>query len=660
VDAEGNDLEFVLEDADGNRVARAATPDNPETITAIVEPGEYTWVVETYLNDQSEYTITADVTAERLRAAATDIEDVVSPEDKVHGWYVSAFPSGQYSKPRDDNGHGTHCSSIMAGTGEATAVDPERTRVDEGSAVLLPGDVLEYEVDAQAGTGVFATVYGQEVDVFIEGPEGRKLAKSQLFGYDASIVDSNLVDHSTVHDEGEATYTVYVKPAAYRPTQDSSAVADTAARVEGVCVGAFEPPAASDADRSGDGVASLNAGLAPDAGVVGLNGLSGSQTALAKDPDFFTDYFGVRAVNMSWGKVGGAPLGAFAGEVEENTLNFGDGNPAVELRRIAEGGILTVAAAGNYFTPAQGNDLPSGADEAVSVVATGPLDGIVTFSSGGLGTVDEEGVGGNGGENDDGRLDRKPDVTAPGGQAPIYPASIASPDFYDDIRAAKASDPDSTVEDEPARDFTLKGGTSMASPYTCGATGLVAQAMEEDAPEDIALPHPTETGFEDVMRLKQVVLATASETVFTAAPYHNVKSIPHPPTYDFGGRDPYEGYGRVNPDAAVDAVSRELPVGQPVREQVGLNVPEDSRAVAGYVSGTGSYEVSVDFSHLSGGNRGMAKGDPHLDLFVYDAANPADNGEPNVVTRAQATRGRAASRSRRRRTAGPTTSRRSW
>jgi hypothetical protein len=173
----------------------------------------------------------------------------------------------------------------------------------------------------------------------------------------------------------------------------------------------------------------------------------------------------------------------------------------------------------------------------------------------------------------------------------------------------------------------------MASPYTNGTAGLVAEAMELDAPEALSIRDPAGPGKDDVMKLKHVILSTASETAFTAAPYHRA----HAPVYTHGGRDPYEGYGRINPDAAVDAVTRELLDGtdgdatETYSENVGLNVPDDSRAVAGYVrTRGGTLDVDVEFGHYSGGNKGMTKENPHIDLFVYDS-EPGTNGEPNIV-----------------------------
>jgi len=75
---------------------------------------------------------------------------------------------------------------------------------------------------------------------------------------------------------------------------------------------------------------------------------------------------------------------------------------------------------------------------------------------------------------------------------------------------------------------------------------------------------------------------------------------------------------------------------------MGLNRPEDARAVAGHVqAGPGTVSVDLEFDHYSGGNKGMAEGAPHVDVFVYDAEDPADHGEPNVVARAQGLQGDA-------------------
>ncbi len=599
----GEDLEFYVEDADGERVATAATANNPETLTVNVEGGAaYAFVVETYVNATADYEIAADyyryegtiVEYDGDPTAGIDPADPDAP--KVVGWYDPGSRYGRWDAPRDPNGHGTHCSSIMAGSGRASALDPDTVTRDSPQTTLVLGEVLDYRVEADAGTGVYASAYGTGIELVIEGPDGQQLAASTATS-DASTWDNNVVEAHTVHGSGTATYAVYVRAI------DGELA--TAATVDEVQVGAFLGEGETVGDRLDSGDESVHAGLAPNSSVVGLQGLGGATADLARYADEFAGAFNVRAVNMSWGYVGGAPLGAAGGLLAED--------PSL-VKDISSAGILVSAAAGNAATPANGNGAPGIADETISVVATGPLDGIASYSSGGLAGYDEDGD----------TVYRKPDVTAPGGS------------LTDLARAAEAGAAGTAEGDqEPIRDYTGKAGTSMAAPYVTGISGLVAEAMEsDDAPASIRLPEPADAGLDDVLRLKQAVLATATETALTAAPYHRA----HVPTYDFGARDPYEGFGRANPGAAVDAATRELSGAS--SEVVGLNVPDDERAAAGYVDvEPGTYEVSVSFSHYAGGNAGATKGSPHLDLFVYDAANPAAHGEPNVIARTQALQG---------------------
>lgn len=597
----GEDIELYLDkrvDGDWERVAASTKGSQPEEILNYVTPeAPYRFVVETWLNVTASYEITADYFEyegqfEELDPSAVFAAVGTDPDDpKTVGWFDPGPRFGSYRRPRDPNGHGSHCASIMAGTGRASAVDPATVTTDHPGEVLLLGDSRQYEVEAAAGTGVFASAYGTAIELLLEGPDGAELDSSSLTG------DSGTQDNVVVEAPAETTgtYTVIVRAV--------DGLLATTAKVESVSAGAFADPAATNGDRTGSSTG-LHTGVAPNQSLVGLQGLSAPTAELATYAGDFADIFNLRVVNMSWGYLGGLPLGSIGGILD--TIPAG-------IKDIAQAGILTCAAAGNAATPANGNGSPAIADECISVCATGPLDGLATYSSGGIGALDEDEVGAY----------MKPDVSAPGG-------------IVDDlINAAKTGLADTpAAEQAPIRDYTGKAGTSMATPYTTGVAGLVAQAMEEDAPPSIALPAPADTDIDDVMRLKQAILATASETAVTAAPYHRA----HAPTYDFGGRDPYEGFGRVNPGAAVDAVSRELDGS--TNAVLGLNLPTDDRAVAGYVrAGPGRVDVSVTFEYYSGANKGMALGDPHVDLFVYDAETPADNGDPNVVARAQGLQG---------------------
>lgn len=530
-----------------------------------------------------------------------DPDDIHENTPKMVGWFPHERTYTDSDVPRDGNSHGTHVSGIMAGSGEASAIDQSNSRVDEPRAVLLPGDSLSYEVDAQAGTGVFGSAYGEGIEITIEGPDGRQLRRSRgASGTSEVSFINNTAETPTVHDEGEATYTVHV-----RPTEGEA----LPARVNRVAVGPFLPHEETVGERTADGDLALHTGIAPNASLLPLEGIVETTPTFADNAEWFADTFNTRVVNMSWGSY--VPFEKTA-EEQLSTIPR-------DVRKITDAGILVVASAGNNGTPATGPTGPAGTEEAIATVACGALDGLAAYTSGGTPARDE-----------DGELYNTPDVTTMGGT----------------VNHLEMSSMPGEVEDDPehegygeVREYNGKGGTSMASPQAAGTAGLVAQALEEDAPDSIALPEPAETTREDVFRLKQVLLGTASTTAFTAAPYHRGHQKP---VYTFDTRDSYEGFGRVNVGAAVDAVSREL-TDETVAGTVGFDVPDDQRAEAGYVrvERPGEIQVDLEFSHLSGGNRGMAKGDPHLDLFVYDAQQPADGGEPNVVASAQALQGDA-------------------
>lgn len=647
---QSNGMKLVLETEDGDEIESNAGNRDPHMgIVARIEPGkDYVLAIEntkrsvsgTYYLKGLYYTDNSDGAIDPF--VDVDPDNITANTPKVIAWYNEDYTtSNPHPEPRSGphmGGNGTFIASIMAGSGRASTIDETTITKDVPQVVLLGDKHLVYEVEAEVGTGVFGAAFGDKIQVEIYGPEGEFLGH----GHNTTAKNRTHAFHTeqTVHDTGTKTYEVHIH--SRRQTHTFSAASEAPARVQRVCVGAFKKPDTTAGDRT-EKDSTFFAGIAPNSGLVGLSGWRKTRNDLQHLADKFASKLNLRVLTITLGF--GNDLGIAGGKLSEGSIE--------SYKALAKAGVLTVSRTMYQQPPAARDKAPAIADESIHVAKAGPWDGVFYKDINEPAAIDEDGQGAY----------LKPDVTAPG--------SIHFSNVREWIIGASSKNRSAfRTEDEqpPIRDYKGWGEFSATQPFVAGTAGLVAQAMEEEAPAGIALPPPEEAGLSDTMRLKQTILATASETPFTAAGWHQRK-----PNYDFGGHDPIEGWGRVNIDAAVEAAARDLTPscnvkrkrkpdqknrasevsggGQDhlstrttntVEETVGLKLPRDSRAVAGHIAGEpGVYEVTINFEEYNGEDEAKAAGPPHLDLFVYNAENPARHGTPNIVTKDQGSAGSA-------------------
>ena len=573
-----------------------------------------------------------------VTAGADGLDDVDPPAagsiPRLVGWLRAGDDP---ELPRDTSGHGSHCAGIMTGTGRARVLDTE-TLLDQwgfdgettvgGEPVersfVVPGDAADREL--------FVAVDGRWLDVSLVGPDGTELGgeRTEVDAVEhggGSLQESEygeraILTAAAVHDadaaEADRTYRLVIDANGASPSGEGvvqlAAVSLLTERGTSLAAAGDVDDATVTGALAEDGEPAVHPGVAPRQSVVAtpntfdiVSGRSEVLRAITDEADVYARAFESRAVSMSWGQ----PLGVPSAVVQ---------NPYDEVyesvARLARAGLVSSHAVANFpGTPTGGNDTVSGAAEAISVVRTDHLSGISASSSGGAATV-----------TDDGDAFRTPDVCAYGQDE-------------HSVEARTDTDPGEYGEVDGYVAFT---GTSMAAPSTAGLAALVMQAMEEAGPAGLALPAPSAL-FEDgrdesdrlawTLRTKATLLATATTTAFNAIPWHGDQQ----PTYSPGTRDPFEGFGRINHGAAVDAVSRNLLGNGDDTETLGLGVPDDEQAAAGYIAGPGTFEIDVAFEGYEGLDADLTGGEPHLDLFVYDARSPegveggTPTGTPTVV-----------------------------
>lgn len=284
--------------------------------------------------------------------------------------------------------------------------------------------------------------------------------------------------------------------------------------------------------------------------------------------------YNIYVISMSLGTLPGV-------QVIDDTVDMAVNNAVAN-------GIVVVIAAGND-TIAGGIGSPGSAADAITIAANNDFDGITGYSSRGP-ALNAQNV-----------IREKPDVMAPGGGL-LFGTRISAADSND-------------ANEAPGQNNYIGfRGTSMATPHTSGQAALVIQALHKQG----LYPAPGRFGgAQAALFVKMLVMATAFETAFMTDKHELLPA----PTLERGDWDLAEGYGRINADAATEAVTKVYKVGDTISNSFGPT-PWEKKAWARMMCLQAGKKVEFRLSLPNDLN--------DYDLYVYGSV-PGPNGIPNLV-----------------------------
>ena len=437
---------------------------------------------------------------------------------KVVAWHdVTADAE---TSPVDYGGHGTHVSSIVAGTG--AAIPAGTIPAMSNLAITFTG-----RLPAQAQSGWVDSLYIRSL-----GP----LTLDMVFqGSGQGWLGCVKPDGSRFPDVvGYSPFTTTYSLATTGRYQPISGAYNSLARNKPFSTLETYPYVPSPGVLDGY---NLFTGVAPVSALAGVKMFTNAGTGYSDDLVAAMDWiianrdtYDIRVASMSAGLQNGATLPSLRDKA--NT--------------VVSNGIVFAISAGNDYPNYPIGD-PALAAKAIAVGATDDQSAVTSYSSNG-----PVGYG-------------KPDVVAPGGSTDDPSGS--------QITAADANSSDGEtypggsyplMADRAANDYTNMSGTSMSCPHVSGLAALVIQALEGQG-------QSWTYAESDALRVKSLILMTAYETALAGEGGNT------PPLSRDGTKDNVEGYGRICADAAVEAATMSLSV--PASETATLGDQEFDKRV---------------------------------------------------------------------------------
>jgi subtilisin family serine protease len=498
--------------------------------------------------------------------------------EKIVGWnnQVNAIAT-----PYDDNGHGSHVSGLAAGDGffsvDASGYATATWGTNLGS-VSNPGTYLI--------SGMMVNRTGTITINVKWATTGRaKLSALPLYYGGKTLASSSWAQVATVSTPSQNTWYNLTYNVASTPSgsYDMYHVLMSLARGSGNLYVVFTvswpytPPS--------DGFSAWT-GMAPQAKLVGVKVLdssgSGTSTGLIN--------------GMNWII---ANRITYHITVASMSLGFGSEVSSVDsaVRSLVNSGVTTVVAAGNSGSGSNYVYTPGSVDEVITVAAMNQFDDITSYSS-------------QGGTSRYAGQTVKSDITAPGGSFYAVPLFSADSNY---------NDGEGEWVDVQANDSAPMQGTSMATPVVAGAVNIVQQALGGY--------NAWSWTRSQALMPKMILLMTATET------YPNLRegsTSAYSPTLNRGGKDVQEGYGRLNLDAAVDAILKTYQVGTTVSDTLGAPPTLDDISALGQklawarnVQLVSGIEYNFTLSVPSGADH---------DLYLYNSTGTG-YGEPVILAK---------------------------